>query len=112
MAKQLFKNYTYHFDKNEKKLLETFCKTLLKQMSADEKFYGDIRAFNSIIDKLNESTDEIKFTKEEKTKLVLRLKENVEHIERQLKKSGFIKRWLLKSVYNQYKNLLQNHFND
>jgi len=112
MAKQLFKNYTYHFDKNEKKLLETFCKTLLKQMSADEKFYSDIRAFNSILNKLNESSDEIRFTKEEKTKLVFRLKENVEHIEKQLKKSGFIKRWLLKSVFTQYKNLLQNHFNE
>jgi len=112
MAKQLFKNYTYHFDKNEKKLLETFCKTLLKQMSADEKFYSDIRAFNSILNKLNESSDEIRITKEEKTKLVFRLKENVEHIEKQLKKSGFIKRWLLKSVFTQYKNLLQNHFNE
>ncbi|MEG8946848.1 hypothetical protein [Rosettibacter firmus] len=112
MAKQLFKNYTYHFNKNEKKLLETFCKTLLKQISGDEKFYGDIRAFNSILDKLSESTEEIKFTKEEKTKLVFRLKENVEHLEKQIKKSGFIKRWLLKSVYTQYKNLLENHFTD
>ncbi len=112
MAKQLFKNYTFKFDKNEKKLIETFCKTLLKQMTTDEKFYGDIRAFNSIIDKLNESTDEVKFTKEEKTKLVFRLKENVEHLEKRIKKSGFFKRWLLKSVYTQYKNLLSNHFND
>lgn len=112
MAKQLFKNYTYQFDKNERKLLLTFCKTLLKQMSADERFYGDIRAFNSIIDKLNEPVEEIKFTKEEKTKLVFRLKENVEHLQKQLKNAGFIKRWLYKSVYSQYKNLLQNHFND
>lgn len=112
MAKQLFKNYNYKFDKNERKLILTFCKTLLKQISTDEKFFSDIRAFSSIIDKLHQSSDEVKFTKEEKTKLVFRLKENVQHLEKQIKKSGFIKRWLLKSVHNQYKNLLETHFND
>lgn len=112
MAKQLFKNYSYHFDKNERKLLQTFCKTLLKQLSTDERFFGEIRAFNSIIQKLDEPSEEIKFTKEEKTKLVFRLKENMEHLQKQLKHSNFIKRWLIKSVHKQYKNLLQNHFND
>lgn len=112
MAKQLFKNYTYEFDKNDKKFLLSFCKTILKQISSDEKFYTDVRSFNSIVDKLNSSENEIKFTKEEKTKLVFRLKENIDHLENQIKKSGFLKRWLYKSAYKQYKILLDKYFND
>lgn len=112
MAKPLFKNYTYTFDKNEKKILLNFCKTLLKQMTADEKFFADIRSFNSIVDKLNSNDAEIKLTKEEKTKLVFRLKENVDHMEKQIKQSGFLKRWLYKSVFTQYNNLLNNYFSD
>ena len=112
MAKSLFKNYNYSFDKNERKLLINFCKSVLKQMTSDERFYSDIRSFNSIVDKLNETSDEVKFTKEEKTKLVFRLKENADHLKKQLKNSWFIKRWLYKSVYLQYENLLENHFNN
>jgi len=112
MAKPLFKNYTYQFDKNEKKLLVNFCKSIIKQMSSDDRFYNDLRSFNSIIDKLNDTTDEIKLTKDEKTKLVFRLKENTDHLAKQLKNAWFIKRWLYKSVYTQYQSILQNHFND
>jgi hypothetical protein len=112
MAKPLFKNYTYQFDKNERKILLTFCKTITKQMAADEKFYTDVKSFNSIIDKLNDPNDEVKFTKDEKTKLVFRLKENIEHMKKQINKGFFIKRWFIKSIYNQYNNLLENHFKD
>jgi len=113
MAKSLFKNYSYQFDKNEKKILVTFCKTMLKQMNSDERFYTDIRSFNSIIDKLNDSSaEEIKLTKDEKTKLVFRLKENVDHMKKQVSKGFFLKRWLYKSAFAQYENLLINHFTD
>ncbi len=112
MAKPLFKNYTFEFDKNEKKILLNFCKTILKQISADEKFYADVRSFTSIVDKLNSSDLEIKLTKEEKTKLAFRLKENVDHMGKQIKSSGFLKRWLYKSAYNQYKILLDNYFSN
>jgi cell shape-determining protein MreC len=110
MAKPLFKNYSYQFDKNEKKLLTSFCKSMVKQMSSDERFYTDLKSFNSIIDKLNDSSEEVKLTKEEKTKLVFRLKENSDHLKKQLKNSWFLKRWLYKSVSVQYESLLQNHF--
>jgi len=70
MAKPLFKNYTYTFDKNEKKILLNFCKTLLKQMTADENFFADVRSFNSIVDKLNSNDAEIKLTKEEKRSIM------------------------------------------
>lgn len=112
MAKSLFKNYSYTLDKNERKILTTFCKTMLKQMSSDERFFADIKSFNSIIDKLNEGSDEVKFTKDEKTKLVFRLKENVDHMKKQADKGFFLKRWFYKSAYMQYDNILKNHFND
>jgi hypothetical protein len=59
-------------------------------MSADERFYTDLRTFNSIIDKINDPTDEIKLTKDEKTKLVFRIKENVDHMKKQITKGFFL----------------------
>lgn len=112
MAKPLFKNYTYTFDKNEKKLLLNFCKSMLKQMMGDEKFFQDIRSINSLIEKLNSGEPEVKLTKEEKTKLVFRMKENAENMKKEMKKGFFIRRWIYKSAYNQFNNLLNNHFID
>lgn len=112
MKKKLFKNYNYSFDKNEKKILSTFCKQVVGQMNGDERFYGEVKTFNSIIDKLNSGAEEIKFTKEEKTKLVLQLKENVKHIEKTMEKSWFIKKWLYRSMLNQYTNILTIHFEE
>jgi hypothetical protein len=112
MAKPLFKNYTYQLDSNERKVLSTFCKTMIKQMAADERFFPDIKSFNSILDKLNEDNDELKFTKDEKTKLVFRLKENVDHMKKQASKGFFLKRWFYKSAYVQYDKLLQEHFTE
>lgn len=110
MAKQLFKNYTYSFDKNERKILSTFCKQALNQMTGDDKFYREIRVFNSVLEKLNSGEDQIKLTKEESTKLSLQLKENLKYLKKQMDNSWFIKKWFMKSVYNQYKNLIDTHF--
>lgn len=112
MAKPLFKNYTYSFSKNESKLLSNFCKTLLKQMSTNEKFYQDVRSFTTINEKLLSKDLEIKFTKEEKTKLTFRLKENLENMKKEMKKGFFIRRWLYKSAYKQFSDILENHFKD
>ncbi len=110
MAKPLFKNYNYQFDKNEKKILVTFCKSLLKQTASDEKFYAEVRSFNAIIDKLNTSFKDIKFTKDEKTKLVFNLNNNVAELKKRASKSFFITRWFYKSAYKQYESILQKHF--
>lgn len=113
MAKPLFKNYSYQFTNNEKKILLQFCKTLYKQMSADERFYTDLRSFNSIIEKLNDpAADEIKLTKDEKTKLVFRLKENIDNMKKKVNKGFIVKRWFFKSIFNQYNSLFENHFKD
>ncbi len=112
MKKKLFKNYSFEFDKNEIKVLSSFCKQVINQMQGDEKFQPDIRVFNSIIEKLSNSLDEIKLTKDEKTKLVLQLKENVKYIQTQIKKSWIFKKWLYRSMYNQYNNILITHFNE
>ncbi|MGK9368078.1 hypothetical protein ACSSWA_04205 [Melioribacter sp. Ez-97] len=112
MAKPLFKNYSYEFDKNEKKLLITFCKTIIKQMSTDDRFYNEIKTFNSLLQKLESDGNPVKLTKDEKTKLVFRLKENEKHLEKQIKSAGFIKKWIYKPLYKQYKNIIETHFND
>jgi hypothetical protein len=111
MAKPLFKNYSYEFDKNEKKILLNFCKQALKQITGDPKFSMELRTFNSLLEKLN-ADGVVKLTKDEKTKLVLQLKENLKHLQANMKKGWFIKRWLYKSMYTQYNNLYLKHFED
>jgi len=110
--KKLFTNYNFEFDKNEKRLLTTFCRQTLKQIEGDNRFFGETRAFNSVIDKLNNGTDVIKLTRDEKTKLTYQLKQNVEFLKKKMDKSWFIKKWLYKSLLNQYENLLEKHFSD
>ena len=110
--KKLFTNYNFEFDKNEKKLLTTFCRQTLKQIEGDNKFFAETRAFNSIIDKLNSNAETIKFTKDERTRLLHQLEENVKFLKNKVKKSWFLKKWLYKSMLTQYKNILDVHFKD
>ena len=110
--KKLFANYNFEFDKNEKKLLTNFSKQALKQMSGDSKFFAEEKAFNSIIEKLNQDNDVVKFTKDEKTRITHQLKQNSEFMKKEMKKSWFIKKWLYKSIYKQYDNLIEKHFKD
>jgi hypothetical protein len=112
MAKKLFKNYDFHFDKNEAKILTSFCKQASNQMMGDERFAGDVRAFNSIIQKLNSDPSNVKMSKDEKTRLVRQLRENVKYIENEISRTNFIKRWLMKSMHKQYTSLLTNYFSD
>jgi hypothetical protein len=110
--KKLFTNYNFEFNSNEKKLLTTFCKQTLKQIEGDNKFFTENKVFSSILNKLTGNNDTIKLTKEERTRLVHQLKQNTEFLEKQIKKSWFIKRWIYKSLYNQYESLLENHFSN
>jgi len=112
MKRKLFKNYQYNFDKNEKKVLANFCKQATKQMMGNDQFRKDIISFNSILDKLSAEGDEVKLTKDEKVRLVLQLKENTKFLKKKMDGSWFLIRWFYKSVYNQYINLLTNHFSD
>ncbi len=110
MKKKLFQNYSFEFDKNERKVLTSFCNQAIKQMQGDERFFKDIKAFESIIKKLEGDSNPVKFTKEEKTKLVFQLKENVKYFQKEMDKSWFFKKWLMKNMFNQYNNLLTKHF--
>ena len=107
-----FRNYNFEFDKNEKKILTNFSKQVLKQLEGDNRFLNETKSFNSIISKLGESSETIKFTKDEYFKLVNQLKENLKFLKPKAEKGFFIKRWLYKSVYLQYKNLVETHFSD
>lgn len=108
--KKLFTNYNFEFDKNERKLLTTFCKQTLKQIENDNRFFAEARAFNSIIEKLNNGSDVIKLTKDERTRLKHQLEENVKFLQKKMDKSWFIKKWLYRSMLNQYDLIVENHF--
>lgn len=108
--KKLFQNYKYEFTKNEKKLLNSFCKQSLKQMEGNNQYFAETKAFNSILTKINSEDETIKLTKDEKTRLTFQMKQNVDHIKKQMNNSWFIKKWLMSSLYNQYNSLLNTHF--
>ena len=110
--KKLFTNYNFEFDKNEKKLVATFCKHTLKQTQGDSKFFAESKAFNSILEKLNSNTDPVKLTKDERTRLEHQLTENVKFLKKDFSKAGFIKKFLYKSMIKQYENILSKHFKD
>lgn len=110
--KKLFTNYNFEFNKNEKKILKTFCNQTLKQIQGDNKYFSEIKTFNSLLDKLNSNEDTIKLTKEERTKLKYQLEENVKHLNKVMSKSWFLKKWLYKSMLSQYDLILDNHFRD
>ncbi len=110
MKKQLFTNYNFEFDKNEKKIIQSFCKQVLKQVSGNNKFFGEEKAFNSILNKINSGEETIKFTKDEKTRFTNQLKQNIDYIKKEMNNSWFIKKWIMKSLSNQYTNLYENHF--
>jgi len=107
--KKLFTNYNFEFNKNEKKLISSFCKQALKQLDENKNF-GEVKAFNSIIEKLESDADTVKLTKDEKIKLSNNLKQNIDFIKKQMDKAWFLKKWLMKSLYNQYSSLYENHF--
>jgi len=110
--KKLFKNYDYEFNKNEKKLLITFCKQSLKQVEGDNRFFSEVKAFNSIISKLQGTEESIRLTKDEKNKIEILLAQNIKFLKDKAKKSWFLKKWMYKSLYTQYENLVENHFKD
>jgi hypothetical protein len=108
--KKLFTNYNFEFNKNEKKLLSSFCKQALKQIGSDDKYFGEVKAFNSILEKLNGNEDSIKLTKDEKIRLTNNIKQNIDYLKKQMDKSWFLKKWLMKSLYKQYADIYENHF--
>ncbi len=110
--KKLFTNYNFEFDKNEKKLLATFSKQVLKQLSVDDKFFAETKAFNSILEKLSSSGDSIKLTKDERTRLLNQLTENIKFMKKEMGKSWILKKWLYRSMVKQYDNILEKHFRD
>ncbi|MBN2572684.1 MAG: hypothetical protein JXA68_11190 [Ignavibacteriales bacterium] len=81
-------------------------------MVGQDEMYNEARIFNSIIEKLSIPTGEVKFTKDEKTRLVFNLKENVKHFQKELTKAKFIKKWLMKSALKNYNGILQKYFNE
>jgi len=110
--KKLFKNYDFSFEKNDAKLIVTFCRQAIKQMSTDERFLPDIRAYQSIISKIDADSSSVKMTKDEKFRLVRQIEENVKVYQKEMTKAWFLKKWMFKSMLKQYNFLLTKYFND
>jgi len=108
--KKLFTNYNFEFNKNERKLLSSFCKQALKQLGSDDQNFADVKAFNSVLEKLNANTESVKLTKDEKIRLTNNIKQNIDYLNKQMKKSWFLKKWLMKSLQKQYADIYENHF--
>ncbi len=111
MAKPLFKNYFFNFDKNETKILLTICNQSIKQLQADPKYAVELKYFESIAEKLRTNSENVKLTKAEIDRLKNTLTANVKHLEEQIKKSWFFKRWIYKPLLINYKSLLK-HFEE
>ena len=110
--KKLFKNYNLDLVKNERKLLLTFAKQVIKQIQGNDQYFPIEKSFSSIADKLSEGNDTIKLTKDEYNKLKQQLTENNNQMKKQIKTSWFFKRWLYGSMIKQYTSLIAKHFND
>jgi hypothetical protein len=110
--KKLFKSYSCEFNKNEKKIITAFCRQAVKQLASDSKNFADYKAYSSILDKITESSESVKFTKDEYNRLGFQLRENVKRAKQKMEKSGFFTRWIHKSLYIQYNNIVTSHFSD
>jgi hypothetical protein len=110
--KKLFRNYNFEFDKNETKILTAFCKQVIKQTETDEKFFAEAKAFKSILEKLNSSTDSIKLTKDEYFRLKNQLSENTKFMKKEAAKGWFFKKWMYKSMLSSYSSILEKYFSE
>jgi len=110
--KKTFKNYNFEFDKNEKKVIKNFCKQAVNQMTGNDNYFKDINVFNSIIEKIDAGTDEVKLTKDETMRITIQLRENVKHLSNKVKKANIFTRWLYNSALKQYNQILTTHFSD
>ena len=100
--KKLFTNYNFEFDKNEKKLISSFCKQALKQMGSDNQYFAEEKAFNSIIEKLNGNAEIVKLTKDEKIRLTHQHKTECRLPEKADGQKLVSEKMVDKSLYNQY----------
>lgn len=107
------RNYNLEFQKNDKKVILQFIKQALKQTegSSDLQMIKHSKLLKSITAKMNESS-EVKFTKDEYFALKNLIVTNAQHLKKQIKSAGFIKRFFLKSLEKQYSNIVTNYFQD
>lgn len=110
--KKTFRNYNFEFDKNHSKILSTFCKQVLKQVTGNQNFFQEEKAFTSILTKINNGETPIKLTKDEFFRLKNQLSENIKYLTKEKEKSWFFKKWMMKSMLVQYSSIYNEHFNN
>lgn len=110
--KKGFRNYNLELDKNERRIISSFCKQTLRQISGNSKFAPIERLFEGINEKVTSGEDVIKFTKEEYVRLEESLRETIRQITKSLDKSWFLKRWISKMAMSQYQSILDKYFKE
>lgn len=110
--KKLFTNYNFSFNKNERKLASAFCKQILKQTEGNKEYFGEQKAFSSILEKLNSGADTIKLTKDELTRFRYNFELNISHLKKSSQKGFFIKKWIYKSLLTQYNFFYESYLKD
>lgn len=112
MKKKLVQNYTFNFSSNDRKILTTFVKQAVNQLSSKSEAFSELNIFNSVLEKLQSHESSIKFTKNEKIRLVNNIKANADFLKEKSTKGWFLSRWLYKSMFKQYNNILINYFDE
>jgi len=110
--KKLFQNYSYEFVKNEAKIITSFCNQAIEQMEGDKNFFGDVKAFNSIIEKLSQDPSNVKLTKDEAPinhSPTIGSQNNLNFLAGDTVRITFTTSDV---DNNQYVDLLEKHFND
>lgn len=110
--KKPFRNYNFEFNKNQTKILSAFCKQVLKQVSGNQNYFQEEKAFTSILTKIDAGETPIKLTKDEFFKMKNQLSENIKYLTKEKDKSWFFKKWMMKSMLIQYSSIYDEHFSN
>ena len=107
-----FRNYNFEFDKNEKKILVSLCKKVVKEVQGKKDYYRIERAFTGMLEKLNSGEEPVRLTKDEYIQMSMNLRENVKFMNDKMKNTWFLMRWIYKSMVMQYSNIYEKYFSD
>ncbi len=107
-----FNNYSLELDKNQRVILKQFVNQMLQSIPSDANYYPVEKAFSGIYEKLKLENDSTKLTKDEFFKLKEALKRNITHLEKEITKVWFFKRWIMKPMLKQYISIFNSNFKE
>ena len=110
--KKTIRSYDFEFDKGERRIINAFCKQILKQVAGIPEHFKTEQVFNSVSEKINGGEDVIRLTKNEYMIFGMQLKSNIRYLNDKMDKAWFIKKWIFKSLRSQYALVYEKHFKE